>query len=626
MDSFTTLGGGGMGTTSRSRIARLNADSSLDSTFDPGANDSVNAVAVQPDGKIVVAGAFTLLGGGGSGTTPRSRIARLNSDGSLDATFDPGANDTVTAVAVQPDGKVLVTGSFTTLGGGGTGLTLRNRIGRLNSDGSLDTSFNPGANDVVGAVAVQLDGKIVVGGFFTMMGGGGTGTTPRNRIARLASDGTVDATFNPGANGFIATAVVQSDGKILLGGGFTTLGGGGTGTTPRNYIGRLNPDGSLDATFNPGASTTVNVLAVQPDGQILVGGIFTTLGGGGAGTTPRNRIGRLSPSGSLDTTFNPGANDVVAALAVRPDGRILVGGLFTMLGGGGTGTKPRNNIGQLLFDGSLDVDFETAANHGTPCCAGGQTVYALAVQPDGKILVGGVFTELGNAAGSVARRGLGRLNPDGTVDPTFTTLANNEVYALAVQPDGKILVGGIFTALGDATTGMTNRSHIGRLNTDGTVDLTFDPGANAEVLALAVQANGQILVGGAFDRLGGGGSGTTARSRIGRLNADGSIDAAFNPGTNGPVRTIAVQPDGKILVGGNFTLLGGGTATMARNYIGRLESDGSLDGSFDPGANRQGLGLGRAARRADPGRRQLRPPRRWRERHDHAPRNRAAVR
>ncbi len=160
----------------------------------------------------------------------------------------------------------------------------------------------------------------------------------------------------------------------------------------------------------------------------------------------------------------------------------------------------------------------------------------------------------------------------------------------AVQPDGKILVGGNFTALGDPTTGLISRSGIARLNADGTVDLTFDPGANSQVLALAVQANGQILVGGAFDRLGGGGSGTTARSRIGRLNADGSIDAAFNPGTNGPVRSIAVQPDGRILVGGNFTLLGG-AATMARNYIGRLESDGSLDASFDPGANRRVLAV-----------------------------------
>ena len=275
---------------------------------------------------------------------------------------------------------------------------------------------------------MQPDGKIVVGGFFTMLGGGGTGTTPRSRIGRLNADGSLDATFNPGANGVIAAVALQTDGKILVGGDFTTLGGG-TGTTPRNYIGRLNPDGSLDATFDPGANTTVHAMAVQPNGQILVGGIFTTLGGGGTGTTTRNRIGRLTPSGSLDTTFNPGANDLVATLAVRPDGRILVGGSFTMLGGG-NGATARESLGQLHADGSLDVDFETGANYGTPCCTGGEAVYALAVQPDGKILVGGAFTELGNAAGSVARRRLGRLHVDGTVDSTFITIANGDVLCV----------------------------------------------------------------------------------------------------------------------------------------------------------------------------------------------------
>ena len=497
-----------------------------------------------------------MLGGGGTGTTPRSRIGRLNADGSLDATFNPGANDTVTAVAVQPDGKVLVGGSFTTLGGGGTGLTTRNRIGRLNSDGSLDTTFNPGADNVVGALAVQPDGKILIGGLFTMLGGGGTGTTPRSQIGRLNADGSLDATFNPGANGVVAAVALQTGwedpGRRRLHDARRR-----DGHDARNYIGRLNPDGSLDATFDPGANTTVHAMAVQPNGQILVSGIFTTLGGGGTGTTTRNRIGRLTTSGSLDTTFNPGANDLVATLAVRPDGRILVGGSFTMLGGG-NGATARESLGQLHADGSLEVDFETGANYGTPCCTGGEAVYALAVQPDGKILVGGAFTELGNAAGSVARRRLGRLHLDGTVDSTFITIANSDVHALAVQPDGKILVGGGFTALGNETTGLTSRNRIGRLNSDGTVDLTFDPGANGEVLTLVIQPNGQILVGGGFDFLGGGGSGTTTRNRIGRLNPDGSIDATFNPGANGPVRAIAVQPDGRIVVGGNFTTLGGG--------------------------------------------------------------------
>ena len=131
------------GVLAASAVARAQ---SLDTSFNPGANGSVCALAVQPDGKILVGGDFTTLGGGGTGTTPRNRIGRLNADGSLDTSFNPGANGGVYALAVQPDGKILVGGDFTTLGGGGTGTTTRNCIGRLNADGSLDTSFNPGAN------------------------------------------------------------------------------------------------------------------------------------------------------------------------------------------------------------------------------------------------------------------------------------------------------------------------------------------------------------------------------------------------------------------------------------------------------------------------------------------------
>src|ERR1019366_7534582 len=106
---------------------------------------------------------------------------------------------------------------------------------------------------------------------------------------------------------------------------------------PRTHLGRLNADGSLDSTFNPGAGNTISGLAVQADGKILVGGYFQTLGG-----QPRNYIGRLNPDGSLDSDFNPGANDYVYSLAVQADGRIQVGGNFTALGG-----QPRNGIGRL---------------------------------------------------------------------------------------------------------------------------------------------------------------------------------------------------------------------------------------------------------------------------------------
>jgi uncharacterized delta-60 repeat protein len=256
--------------------------------FNPGANSQVYTMALQPDGKILVGGQFTGLGGG-TGTTTRHYIGRLNADGTVDLSFDPGANSSVVGMALQPDGKIVVGGVFTGLGGG-TGTTTRNRIGRLNADGTVDATFNPGANGIVYAIAPQPDGKIVVGGDFTGLGGG-TGTTTRNRIGRLNADGTVDAGFTPGANNLVFSLALQADGRILVAGTFTGLGGG-TGTTTRNYIGRLGADGTVDISFDPGATTGLNGIALQPDGKVLVGGAFTGLGGG-TGTTARLRIGRL---------------------------------------------------------------------------------------------------------------------------------------------------------------------------------------------------------------------------------------------------------------------------------------------------------------------------------------------
>src|SRR5712691_11894734 len=272
--------------------------------------------------------------------------------------FDPGADRNVKALAVQPDGKIIVGGTFSTLGGGGTGTTTRKRIGRLNPDGTLDLSFNPGANDVVDALAVQADGKIVVGGFFTTFGGGGSGTSVRNHIARVNPDGTLDTSFDPGANAEITCLAIQADGKILVGGSFTTLGGGGTGMVVRNRIARRNPDGTLDTSFDPGANDRISTIALQPDGKILVGGNFTTLGGGGTGTIARSCIGRLNPDGTIDTSFDPGAtgrgthpeDSTVFTIVVQTDGKIVIGGELTAAGGG-TGTAfARSQIARINPD------------------------------------------------------------------------------------------------------------------------------------------------------------------------------------------------------------------------------------------------------------------------------------
>jgi len=595
---FTTVGFSSSGPTTRNDIARVNADGTVDTSFNPGANGRIIAIAIQADGKIVVGGAFDALGGGGFGVTARRYIGRLNADGTVDPSFNPGANGLIRQMVIQSDGRILVGGAFTTVGGGGTGTTARNFIARLNADGSLDTAFNPGANGEVYAIAVQPDGQILVGGAFTALGGG-TGTTTRSFIGRLNADGSLDTSFDPGANHEVYSLAIQSDARILVGGNFTTLGGGGSGTATRNSIGRLNANGTLDTGFNPGAVfepsspiTNVRALAYQPDGKILVGGTFTALGGG-TGTTVRRFLGRLEATGTVDSSFDPGAiwdpepnGTSVQAFVIQPDGQILVAGQFTRMGGG-TGTTARGYLGRLNADGTVGPDYNPGADG---------RVFAVAVQPDGKTLVGGQFSRMGGGA-TVYRNHVARLNEDGSVDSSFDAGANDQVNAIAVQPDGKILIAGKFASFGGGSSGTsTTRSYIGRLNADGSVDTTFTAfaGGSGYVNALALQADGKILVGGDFTYLNG-----TARKHIGRLNSDGTLDRNFDPGTNGGtcvfncgsentgngiVYALAVQTDGKILVAGDFTALGGGTGTTPREYIGRLNADGSVDAGFNPGA------------------------------------------
>jgi uncharacterized delta-60 repeat protein len=340
-------------------------------SFNPGANNVVDAMAVQADGKVLVGGSFTTLGG-----QTRSYFGRLNTDGSLDTAFNPAANGSAVSLAVQADGKILAAGNFTTLGG-----HTCTYLGRLNADGSPDANFNPvlgpANNGQVYSLAVQVDGKILVGGHFTFLDG-----QPRNYIGRLNVDGTLDTVFNPGSSFYVFSLTVQGDGRVLVGGYFTSLVG-----QTRNYIGRLNADGSLDTTFNPNSGGTVYSLAIQADGRILVGGSFSTLGG-----QTRHNIGRLNADGTLNTVFNPVANGSVYSLVTQADGKILVGGNFTTLGG-----QIRTCLGRLNADGSLDTAFNPGSN--------GNLVNALAVQADGNILVGGLFTSLAGQS----RTNIGRL-------------------------------------------------------------------------------------------------------------------------------------------------------------------------------------------------------------------------
>jgi uncharacterized delta-60 repeat protein len=326
--------------TTRRRIARANPDGTLDGNFaiGYGFNGPVYATALQTNGKIIAAGDFSQYG---STSTGIGGMVRINFDGVRDITFSTssGFDMPVYCIALQPDGKIIAGGAFFTFNG-----SLRNSIARVNTDGSNDATFNPGTgfDEGVLAIALQNDGKIVVAGSFTSFNG-----TPRNYLARLNSNGTLDATFNIGT-GFdypVSAVAIQPDGKIIVGGDFTSING-----VQRNRIARLNANGSLDATFDPGYGFDyyIHAMVIQPDGKIIVGGYFTECDG-----IPINNIARLNANGTLDQSFNPGAgfDDIVLALALQPDGHIVVGGRFTAIDG-----TPRANIARLIGGGGVNID------------------------------------------------------------------------------------------------------------------------------------------------------------------------------------------------------------------------------------------------------------------------------
>ncbi|MDB6028704.1 MAG: Ig family protein [Verrucomicrobiales bacterium] len=322
----------------------------------------------------------------------------------------------VYATALQRDGKMLVGGSFLAV----TGQT-RNGLARFNADGTLDTSFNPLPNHYVFSMIVQPDDKILVCGWFSSIGG-----QNRTYLARLMTNGIVETNFNANVVGGAATQGVYSmalrpNGKILIAGGFTSAGG-----QSRTNIAQLNVDGTLDTSFNPSANDLVYPLIVQPDGRVVVGGNFTNLCG-----VSRQHIGRLNEDGTLDVTFNPGTDNLPLCFALQPDAKILVGGSFTSMGG-----QSRTNLARLNADGTIDADFSPHAS---------SLVRSMSLQADGKIIVGGNFITL---AGQTNRY-IGRLLSNGTSDPTFVAgffgnVGTPAVYSTMIQPDGKVLVGGDF--------------------------------------------------------------------------------------------------------------------------------------------------------------------------------------
>ncbi|MEY4006543.1 MAG: hypothetical protein RLZZ221_2639 [Verrucomicrobiota bacterium] len=512
--------------------------------------------------------------------------------------FNPDVDGTVFTVVAQSDGKLLVGGQFTSVSG-----VSRSNLARINADGSVDTTFNPSPNAPVRAILVQRDNRVVIGGDFTAVQPGASGTAvTRNRLARINADGSVDTTFNPNLGGQLQPQVhallLQADNRIVAGGSFTTVQpNGAAAATTRNYLARFNTDGTLDTAFNPNPNAMVLALALHVDNKIIVGGGFTTLQAPGE-TAPstRNRVARLNPSGTVDSEFNPNANNGVTSIAVQRDGKILLAGYFTTVQPP-TDVNPagRSRLARLNVDGTLDSEFYPRADG---------AVATVSVQADGLIVVGGAFTAVwGQGATSVNRGFIARFKPDGSLDSGFAPTLNGAVNAVAQQADGKLVIGGSFTrATPQGASSAVIRNRLARLSTDGSLDSNFELDAGGRILVSVTQADGKILVGGSFTSIAG-----LTRNYVARLNADGTVDTTYAPNFNGRVYAMVLQPDGKVLVGGAFTEIGGET----RRHLARLNPGGAAVRREDPrGRHVQHRHAGQEHHARDA--RQLGPPQRRR--------------
>ncbi len=542
------------------------------------------AVALQPDGKTVAVGTASAPSGS------LLLIARFNTDGSPDAAFGTTgmvqlASGPTTAdgfaVVVQPDGKIAAAGQD------GAGRMI---VARVNADGSLDTAFGSGGIAAPGmgefgnarALLLQTDGKLVAGGSRY------NPTVPSNEFAlfRVNPDGSPDTSFGcptaGGCTGLASLAIgassdeveaiaLQPDGRIVAAG--TT-----SGASERIALVRFNPNGTPDTFFGaggtvvteagaPGERPAANAVAIQPDGKIVIAGDIDGF---------RMLFARYTAAGALDAGFGTGGlvevsdpNDVWAAygLALRADGRILAVGI----GGDGI-TFSGTTAVQLIADGSLDASFGSGGIargllSGTP--------RGLSLRADGGFRTsGGHFTALNGlrpavesfaASGSIDTS----FNGTGSAGLSLGTTADN-AYSMALQADGKIVVGGQFAGYRVQSSAVARYLANGTLDTSfGSLGLAAVTGSGARV---AIQSDGKIVVA----------TTTFSRLRVRRLLADGSVDSGFATasvqiGTSGhAIGGVAIGPDGKIVVAGDA--ISGGVRKVV---VARLLAGGALDTTFN---------------------------------------------
>ncbi len=427
-------------------LATFPAADPVDSAFTlgPSLNASPRIAALQPDGKILIGGNFLLLNEGQA----QFGLARLTGTGALDPTFKPGAidpNGTVNTIVVQPDGKILIGGSFISING-----TTRNRLARLNADGSLDPTFAPAysATAAVSQLAISSDGRIYL-------------VNRTASLLRLTPDGAIDPSWSfggPGTFPFVSTVEgidLQSDGKPVI-----ALTGFYFGT--RTAVRRVNIDGSPDVSFlnkEPGIDGVLRALRVLADGRIMVASTIAAL-----------NIQRFTTDGLLDATFTATINlgQQPSAAAFTSDGRTWLGGTFTTVN-----NVTRNQLARLTVDGSIDVSY----NPGTGVASGTFIVSPNFILPldDSRAFVGGDFTRINTAS----RSQLARLNAQSfggangpaivALDGYYREVRAGDSFTVQVSASGSAsFIYGVTLPSGGSVGSMSSTLTVTNVQTSGT--------------------------------------------------------------------------------------------------------------------------------------------------------------
>jgi len=534
-------------------IKRVLPNGALDPAFSVVANSIISVMHELPDGRIIVAGMFTAVNG-----VPAGRIARLMPDGTFDQTFSTGTggNNAIRALVPEPDGSLLIGGSFNEFDG-----VPRRGLARLGPDGALDAAYDPMASAVstsvaVNALALDAQGRCFVGGGFNL-----SGQIAAMNLVRLLSDGSVDGTFGMinDPNGTVRAIAVRGDGSVVVGGSFTAMGG-----ISRNGLAALHADGQLDETFlaDLGHAYGPEVYRIEHagNGDLLVGGRISAVQG-------RFRLGiaRLTAGGSLVTGFNPGrgAGGLINALAQMADGRIAIAGDFISYN-----DEPRQYLAFLTANGELHPVFSGGSGPNAP-------IEQLVALPNGGFFIAGRFTEYNGVA--VPRMAV--VDAFGVSDQTVAfpfpspSLAMRFTSALAL-PDGSIVV-----AYAPESQTSESTTTLVRYLANGSLDASFNPPSPiyGRIYALARGLNGSIVLGGNH-RLGS----MTAPLGISRLLANGAIDHTFGTGNgigtagSSAVMALAPLPDGRLIIGGYFNHYRNSWA----NGIACLNADGSHCANF----------------------------------------------